>query len=73
MGTKQRPFTTKRELQAELGHLHDEFRIITDVANASKHLALDKKRRRTLAEGVANVQIQSTVTYVGDTKEGRQA
>lgn len=65
MGTAQRPFTSKGEFQAHLEIIHNEFRIITDVANASKHLILDKKRRRTQAEGVANVHIQSTTTLIG--------
>jgi hypothetical protein len=65
MGKAQQPFTSKNSLQASLERELDEFRIITDVANASKHLSLDKDRRRTKAEGVANVHIQSTKTHVG--------
>jgi hypothetical protein len=64
-GKVQPPFTKKFKLQKSLERLHDEFRIIIDVANASKHLTLDKDKRRTQAEGVANVQIQSTTTSFG--------
>ncbi len=64
-GAAQSTFAKTGELQAQLERLHDEFRIITDVANASKHLTLDIKRRRTQAHGVANVQIQSTTTFSG--------
>ena len=65
MGKAQCPFTNTYDFQAQLEIIHNEFRIITDVGNASKHLLLDKKRRRTQAEGVANVHIQSTTTLVG--------
>lgn len=65
MGTAQRPFTSKGDLQEQLEIIHHEFRIITDVANASKRLMLDKKRKRTQAEGIANVHIQSTTAFAG--------
>jgi hypothetical protein len=65
MSNAQPIFTTKNTFQSRIELLLDDFRIITDVANASKHLTLDKNRRRTQAEGVANVQIQSITTYVG--------
>lgn len=47
MGDAQRPLTSKNTFQTSLEHLHDDFRIITDVANASKNLILDRDRRRT--------------------------
>jgi hypothetical protein len=64
-GNPQTVWAGRKDLQAILESIHDEFRIITDVANASKHLVLDKKRRRTQAEGVANVHVQSTQSYWG--------
>ena len=65
LGHSQPIFRSKSNFQSTLEQLLDDFRIVTDVANASKHLFLDVNRRRTQAQGAANVQIQSTTTYIG--------
>src|SRR5277367_2051040 len=70
-GVTQPPFVYKTDLQSSLEALCDDFRLITDVANASKHLTLDKKRRRTQAEGVANVHVHTTTTYIGGATFGQ--
>lgn len=64
-GKAQPPFSSKTKIQEHLEALHEEFRIIYDVANFSKHLIMDDNRKRTQAQGIANVQIQSIRTHVG--------
>jgi hypothetical protein len=64
-GTPRTPWSGRNDLQSQLQSIHYEFGIITDVANASKHLKLDKSRSRTKAEGIANVHVQSISTTLG--------
>jgi hypothetical protein len=64
----QPPFISNGDMQNRLEGLHDEFRIIYEVANLSKHLHLDRKR--TQADGIANVEIKSITTFTGGAMPG---
>jgi len=48
------------QLQQELEALDKNFAITYDIANASKHMILDPKRRRTNLWGAANAEVQQT-------------
>jgi hypothetical protein len=45
MGNSQQPLASKGTFQANIERLHDDFRIITDVANASRSAADSCDRR----------------------------
>jgi len=57
-GKAQAPFAGRNDLQNALGALNSNFDIVTDIANASKHMVLDSKRSRTALWGNANTEVQ---------------
>ncbi|ODA67111.1 hypothetical protein A7A08_01857 [Methyloligella halotolerans] len=58
-GRSMNPFTSKAALQAALEQIDDQFSVITDVANASKHMVLEPGRGRTNLYGAANTETRS--------------
>ena len=64
-GRLQSPFSTPNNLRAALKNIDDRFGIVTDIANASKHMVLDPNRPRdTELWGNANTEVHFT-GYVG--------
>jgi hypothetical protein len=57
-GKAQAPFAKANDLQNALKTLNSDFDIVTDIANASKHMVLDSKRSRTPLWGNANTEVQ---------------
>jgi hypothetical protein len=55
---KQPTFKGVRDFQSALEILDKRFAIITDIANASKHMVLDPNRSRTQLDGNANTEVQ---------------
>jgi hypothetical protein len=55
----QGTITTTRQLQQALNLIDDSFEIITDIANASKHMILDPTRRQTTLYGLDTVSPMS--------------
>jgi hypothetical protein len=56
-GLAQKQFVRVGELQTSLEAIEPKFAIVTDIANASKHMVLDPKRRRTNLHGNANTEV----------------
>src|SRR5271166_6097744 len=57
-GIPQPLFGSGIQLQKALESLEHKFAIVTDIANASKHMVLDQKRSRTNLYGNANTEVQ---------------
>ncbi|WP_334151571.1 hypothetical protein [Hyphomicrobium sp.] len=65
-GTSQVLFSTTGGLQSALEEIDRRFAIITDIANASKHMVLDPKRKqRTNLWGAANTAVMTIGGPVG--------
>lgn len=58
-GAPLSPFTTIFQLQIALERLDSRVAILTDVANASEHMILDRRKSRTNLYGSANTARQS--------------
>jgi hypothetical protein len=52
------PISSKKKFLADLCAIESDFEIISDIANASKHMILDSGRGLTDLYGAANVHIQ---------------
>jgi hypothetical protein len=57
-GAAKQPFAGTGQLQQALEALDQRFAIVTDIANASKHMVLDPARSRTKLGGNANTEVQ---------------
>jgi hypothetical protein len=64
-GAPKPPFASKGDLQQALEVMDSRFAIVTDIANASKHMVLDPNRRRTNLYGSANTEVQSIGGGIG--------
>jgi hypothetical protein len=53
------PIRSKTKFFQELCGIESDFKIISDIANATKHMVLDTSRRLTDLHGAANVHIQT--------------
>jgi hypothetical protein len=53
------PISTKGRFLGDLCAIEPDFEIISDIANASKHMVLENSRKLTDLFGAANVHIQS--------------
>jgi len=56
----QRPFSSKSDLQKALEALEPAVAIVTDIANASKHMVLKPTMARTSLYGAANTTVTQT-------------
>jgi hypothetical protein len=54
-----RPLSGKTKFLEDLCAIESDFEIVSDIANASKHMVLNTDRRLTELHGAANVHIQS--------------
>jgi hypothetical protein len=59
-GAAKQPFAGKGQFQGALEALDQRFAIVTDIANASKHMILDQNRSRTNLAGNANTEVQQS-------------
>jgi len=57
-GVPYGPIVSKGKFHDDLCKVESDFGIISDLANATKHMILDPDRRNTNLHGVANVHIQ---------------
>jgi hypothetical protein len=64
-GAAKQPFAGRRQLQGALEALDQRFAIVTDIANASKHMVLDQNRSRTNLSGNANTEVQQVGGAIG--------
>lgn len=62
--------SSKTKFQTELAEINNAFNVVTDVANATKHMTLRRNQALTDMVGNANVHIVSTST-VGVTPVGQ--
>jgi hypothetical protein len=53
------PLSGKTKFLEDLCTIEPDFEIVSDIANASKHMVLDTGRRLTELYGAANVHVQS--------------
>lgn len=58
-GAGQQPFANALQVQRALEALDIRFAIVTDIANASKHMVLDPDRSRTTLYGSANTEVET--------------
>jgi hypothetical protein len=56
---------TKREFQKALNAIDNNFAIVTDIANASKHMVLEPDQSQTKLWGSANVEIKEVTIARG--------
>ena len=59
-GNTKTPFINITALQNALNALDNSFAIVTDIANASKHMILDPRRSQTNLWGAANTEVKTT-------------
>lgn len=69
-GLRQTQFNSKSDLQRSLNSIEREFTVVTDIANATKHMKLEPRKSQTNLWGSANVAIQSTTGNVAGTPVG---
>lgn len=58
-GTTYRAITGKTKFFEDLCSIEPDFEIVSDIANATKHMVLDTTRRLTDLHGAANVHIRT--------------
>ena len=61
---------SKTQFQTALNKIEKSFEIVTDIANASKHMILETNRSQTNLYGSANVEIMAVKTATGGAKIG---
>ncbi len=69
-GVSKSELSGTNKFQSELAQINSNFDIVTDLANASKHMVLDQRRSRTILYGNANTVVEEVGGSIGEAAIG---